>query len=331
MTYKLSGMLLGVWQRFDALHYLRIAASGYATTSLSVFYPLFPALVRLTAPALGGNLLAAAFLISNLACLLLLIVFYRLMVAEGMAQATAQRALLYLVFAPVGVFLLVPYTESLFLLLSLASFHAARRGRWGWAALAGFAAALTRLQGVVLTLVLGWEILEQAGRSLARLKWRGLLALTPMLGAALFMAARAWAGYPPIGEVLQTVWHRYAAVPGYGLVLAVGRIVQGQAYPMEYLDLFYALLMLGLGIWVLRRLPLSYTCYLWGMLLLNLSQFQQGDPLSGQSRYALALFPAFIGLAELGRSPARHRLMVYASMALWLFSAGVYVMGGFVG
>jgi hypothetical protein len=47
VTSGLSGALLGVWQRFDAIHYIRIASTGYSATDLTAFFPLYPFLIRM--------------------------------------------------------------------------------------------------------------------------------------------------------------------------------------------------------------------------------------------------------------------------------------------
>ena len=39
--------LVGVWERFDTLWYLRIAQHGYDLPRAVVFYPLYPAAIRL--------------------------------------------------------------------------------------------------------------------------------------------------------------------------------------------------------------------------------------------------------------------------------------------
>ncbi|HEV3219246.1 MAG TPA: hypothetical protein VGZ48_05715, partial [Candidatus Acidoferrales bacterium] len=57
--------LLGIWERFDTLWYLRIAERGYDLPAGVVFYPLYPWLIR----GLGGlaGPMAAALLISTVA------------------------------------------------------------------------------------------------------------------------------------------------------------------------------------------------------------------------------------------------------------------------
>ena len=54
------GALVGVWQRWDAIHYIRIAQNGYDAVELTAFFPLYPwlgAASGLLIVALGANLL----------------------------------------------------------------------------------------------------------------------------------------------------------------------------------------------------------------------------------------------------------------------------------
>ncbi|HJP65772.1 MAG TPA: hypothetical protein VKA30_05645, partial [Actinomycetota bacterium] len=57
-----------VWERFDALWFLRVAASGYRATDGSLaFFPLFPLLARWVGVAVGGHPLAGGLIVSNAA------------------------------------------------------------------------------------------------------------------------------------------------------------------------------------------------------------------------------------------------------------------------
>jgi hypothetical protein len=140
LTEGAEGLLLGPWQRHDGLRYTRIAASGYDNEANSVFPPLYPLLVRVLAFPLGGShtaQLAMAVFISNLACLGLFILFHKVATKE-LGPENATRTAVYFALFPAAFFLFAPYSESLFLLLSLASLWAARQRQFGWAGLFGF-------------------------------------------------------------------------------------------------------------------------------------------------------------------------------------------------
>ena len=327
----LRGALLGVWQRFDSIHYQRIAENGYSSEDLSAFPPLYPLLSRAGGLLFGGDALAGGLLISNVACLLALIVLHRGLEQEGAPGAVAGRSLAYLLLFPTGFFLLAPYTESLFLLLVVICLREARRERWPAAAAAGFLAALTRLNGAMLSLALLVQALSQSRSSLRGLVARLLAAAAPASGLAAFLLWRDLAGFPSLAEVQLQHWQRLPALPWEAVLQTLQRFARGESQMIEALDLAVVLGMVALGVVVARRLPKPYAVYFWAMLLFALFQLRIGQPLSGVGRYSLALFPAFTILAWWGQRPWANRAILYPFIGLWLYLAGQYVLWGWVG
>jgi len=112
--------LLALWQRFDTNWYLAIATRGYAADGSTVYFPLYPFLIRAVS-AVIGNAMLAALLVSNLALIGVLVMLYRL--TETLFDtASARRTVAYLFLFPTGFFLLAAYTESLFLLFVVGAF-----------------------------------------------------------------------------------------------------------------------------------------------------------------------------------------------------------------
>jgi hypothetical protein len=122
-----------------------------------------------------------------------------------------------------------------------------------------------------------------------------------------------------------------AGVPFSVVFATIGRTFRGEASLIEYVDLALVGLMLGLGVALLRRAPIAYSVYFWTVMLVNLSQGRLFQPIASQGRYTVALFPAFWFLGQLGKDPRLHRLILYPSLALWIFLAGQYMMWGWVG
>ena len=117
---------LEAWPRWDAMHYFALAQHGYFGVSEgdTVFYPLYPALQRALAPVLGGDYLLASLLVSTVATAAALACLY--MLAESRYGRDAARwAVLALALYPTAFFLFAPFTESLFLALTLGAFLAA--------------------------------------------------------------------------------------------------------------------------------------------------------------------------------------------------------------
>src|SRR5919107_6130312 len=157
LTHALVDPVLAPLARWDSVWYLRIAESGYGDRApRAAFLTLYPLLVRAVATPLGGSegaLLAAAFLVSLAAFVGALVLLHKLAELE-LGRRLAQPVLLLLAVFPAALYFGAPYSESLFLLLAVGAFYAARTGRWAWAGAAACGAAATRSAGILLVLPL---------------------------------------------------------------------------------------------------------------------------------------------------------------------------------
>jgi hypothetical protein len=157
LTGALADPLLQPLARWDSVWFLRIADSGYGGSSArAAFFPLYPLLVRALATPFGASpaaLLAAAYAVALGALLGALVLLHRLVSLE-LGRPLARPVLLLLAVFPAAVFLGAPYSESLFLLLAVGAFYAARTDRFAWAGTCAAAAAATRSAGVLLMLPL---------------------------------------------------------------------------------------------------------------------------------------------------------------------------------
>ena len=144
------------WARFDSYFFLHIAQYNYTDQGLGAFFPLYPLLIRLFAWPLFGHFTLAALLVSWLCAWGSYLWFYRLAEREY-GERSAQRALRFLALNPVSFFSFAPYSEALFLLVSIGAVERARAGRlWQASALAALG-MLTRPTGILLLIPLGWE------------------------------------------------------------------------------------------------------------------------------------------------------------------------------
>jgi hypothetical protein len=343
-----AGLLLGPWQRFDALHYTRIAAAGYTHPEDSVFPPLFPLLILGLGGLLGGShtaQMAAAILVSNAALLGLLILLHTVG-GQLIGPENAPRLLLYFALFPTGFFLFAPYSESLFLLLTLGSLWLGFNGRLQTAGLLGLLAALTRLTGWVLVVPLAYQFWRQhLGQGKwkiepvswsPRLIWTGTAVTLPLVGSLLFVLYRSWLGLPGLSAIYAEYWFQRTAIPGSDLRRALQSMAGlGTGRSGEFtlwFDFFTALLLLATTVWAFlrwRRQP-GWGLYAALLLLFMLLPSSEFKPLYSFSRYALAFFPTFFLLAQAGERPFVNRLILYPSLLLYLYFSAQFFIWGWV-
>jgi len=177
--------LLGIWNRWDAIHYLNVAKLGYAGEGsgerrlMIVFLPLYPFSVYLT-HFLVRNWHLAALVVSNICCAGAFCYCFLLTQKESGRQA-AKAAVFYFSIFPTAYFLHVAYSESIFLFLTIGAFYYAREGRWLPCALLGMLATGSRLPGVAIMLPLAFEYFHQKNFRWRQIRWDcAYLALLPL-------------------------------------------------------------------------------------------------------------------------------------------------------
>jgi len=313
--------------RLDARWFTFLADEGYdAAPHSAAFFPLYPVAIRIVAWLPGIDTLSAATLISNLAYLGALIVLYRLTERERSTEI-ARRTVVLLACFPTAFFFLAPYSESLFLLFTLLAFVAVRRDRWPAGAVAGAAAALTRLIGVVLIpafLVEAWTRGDPATRT-RRFAWACLIAVGPALYIGWWWIH---AGDPMAPFTAQSAWNRTLAFPlttlGRGLSQAIGGLNQpdGGYWISDFVLTAVAIA----GVVAVRRTAApSYLMYAGLSLLIPLAYPYLGRDLFSMSRFVLVIFPAFWGIAEWCRRRWVYVTWVGVSTALLAWHAVLFM------
>lgn len=324
-------LLLAVWGRWDAVHYLDIATIGYHGTDMA-FFPLYPLLIA-GLGGLIGNHLIAGLLISNAALFFGLLFLYKL-VEHDFDRAVARRAIFYISIFPTAVFFSAVYTESLFLMLTVASFYYMRERRWWLAGAIGFFAAMTRVEGVLLAVpfviewaTANWGLLRDAfDRSRGRELLRAAVNLLPLvfiaMGLALYMGY-LWIlnGDPLTFSHVQSHWNRQLAAPWTAVWNSWHKIVtatSGETIANQTIELSFTALMIGVLLGGFRKLKPSYIAYMGLSILVPMST----SSLMSMQRFALVLFPMFAILALWGRRPSVNNVIV----ALFLPLLGLFTV-----
>ncbi len=312
-TQVSHNLLLAVWGRWDAVHYINIATYGYHGTDMA-FFPLYPLLIAGLGP-LAGNHLVAGMIVSNAALFFGLLYLYKL-VEHEFGRTVARRAIFYISIFPTAVFFSAVYTEALFFMLTVASFYYMRERRWWLAGAIGFFAALTRVEGILLVVPFAVEwYLSHKDDLRAGLPQLAPILLIPL--ALLLYMGYLWVliGDPLYFSHVQIHWNRHFAAPWTSIINAlqkIARATQGQTIANQLLELTFTGLMIGVLIAGWRKLKPSYIAYMALSILVPMST----SSLMSMPRFALVLFPMFVIFALWGRRPSVNNAIVALSLPL---------------
>ncbi len=301
---------------FDGIHYLRLAAHGYADWGSQAFFPLYPLLIR-SVSFVTPSPLAAGVIIS---CLALLTSYL------GLRRLFPSRPhLFWLILAfPTAFFFAIVYTESLFFALSIWFFVFLAQNKWWSAALMAALASATRFPGILLAISLlfaMWQakqlkILPLLLSSAGLLSYMGYLYLYHHDPLLFIHIQPVFGGGRSGGELilLPQVIYRYFRI---FVTTSPASFLYFRA-ALELIVFGWASLML---VRRFRQLSLPVSTYLFLSLLLP----TLSGSLSSLPRYALVLTPWLL--------PTRpHTRILYLlaciPLSVWLlihFSRGVFV------
>ena len=334
------GHLFNSWSYWDGQWYVRIAALGYRSRQSTAFFPLYPLLTRWLAALLLQRSIIAGVSLSLVCYVAAMYLLYRLVALDYTGSVAAWTVVFASLF-PTSFFFQAVYTESLFLLTTVACLYFARREQWLWAGLAGFCAALTRNTGVLLVLPMALFYFGTRNWKLRcidrRLAW---FALVP-IGLLVWMAyLQVRFGDPLVFLQAQAHWGRHLSAPWNALERGLVRGIAGVtslwrhglgafsldshggllipvALPnaLALVVLVGAVVVLGLAA---RRLKPPYLVYAIAALVAPLFSPAMRQPLFSLPRFALTNFPLFLGLALLTRPLKITRIALLVAFALTL-------------
>jgi hypothetical protein len=337
LTHDL-GAFTDVWARWDSVWFLRIAEHGYdsASGAAAAFYPLYPGAVSLLGRALFGHYVLAGILVSLAAAFGAFLLLHRV-AEERLGADGARRAVLYIAVFPFAFFLQAVYSESLYLLLTLAAFVLAERRRFLAAGAVTGLALLTRPTAAALLPALALL----AWRERERLRALVSLAVAPLLFAAypiylwsaegdpwaFLHAQRLWSRHLSPAGPLGGIWDGLRA--GWAGVeqLASGSHTHVYWTPVQDSDpirvatlnlemLAFLVLFVVLTVIAWRRFGAPYGLFAAISLAIPLSVPSERWPLLSMPRLGLTIFPLFLALAAIGGRPRAHTAIVAVSSLL---------------
>jgi hypothetical protein len=356
-------LVLSPLAKWDAQHYLAIAFDGYVESHAGLppaneepaFFPLYPGVVHLLSGlgASPGLVLIVAYLVSLGCFFAALMLLHRLTVIE-IGERYARPALLLLAFFPTALFFGIPYSESLFLLLAVGTFFAARMGRWPVVGVILALASATRVPGLLLIVPAALLYLygpradrepvpSRGFRPRYRLRPEAAWLLLAPLGILAFSAYLHFA----VGDGLawqhaQALFGRHTVDPLTGIWnglseagRSLGRMVSRPYRELTYDHLnvaqvgFVALAVAG-GIGALRRLPVAYGAWVLISLVPIFCSQPTDNPLLSSSRFIAVLFPIFLWLAIVcERREATTTVVALFAAGLSIFT-GLFALWSFI-
>jgi hypothetical protein len=284
--------LTGVWEHWDAALLRNIAQYGYYSPhsypNSTVFFPGYP-LVLGTTHLILRNWTLSELVVSGIAGCCAVVSLTRL--------AGNRRAVLYLLTMPAAVFLMVGYSECLFLAFGVPAWRAATRGRWWSAALLAGLAGLVRPDALFLIPALAVMALTGPRGNRIMNAARVCCAVAGPLLYEIYLTARAgwdtWrkanqAGWDlhtvtPV-QALKTTWwaafrHPYSASYAFQMQLELGAVA--------------VMVLVTVAFLASRRWPEAVYCGLAAVAIGTQTWYQTGP------RTVLLLFPVCVALASL--------------------------------
>ncbi len=330
-----------MWANFDGIHYLNLAKYGYQhglTGYLQAFFPIFPLTIRLINSAIG-DYLSSGLILSNFSFVVACWLLVKLIRLDYSAQV-ARTSLLLLLLYPTSFFFGSLYSESLFLVITVASIYAARTNHWFTACLLAGIASATRVSGIFLLPLLLIEFWQSHHRSLRKaLNLQLLWFFLAPVGLFIYMRF--------LNTTVGDPWYFAHIQPLFGAQREVNQLVLLYQVFFRYAKmlifinhsdpLFFTVLLefltgslfLVLCLFSFKYTRLSYAVYATLSYVLPTLT----GTFSSMPRYVLVLFPCFIVLALwFSKQKPTTKLMHYLVLILFsIISISLFTRGYFIG
>jgi hypothetical protein len=342
-----TGLPNWIWGfgNFDGVHYLRLAQDGYVAKFSQSFFPVFPLLIKFL-NILPKNLsldvrtfvdpsyFYTGLIFSNLFFLGFLFLFYKLLRLDYSKKITKLSLILLLVF-PTSFYFGSIYTESLFLMLAVASIYSFRKKKYLLAGIFAAVSCATRIVGIFIPVIFLVEMfLNRKKTSAAEFVTQIVSLILAPLGLIAYMfylnrnfgdsllflnsqpgfgAGRSAQAYIFLPQVL----YRY-------LKIFLSVRVATLAFFNAALEFVFTLVPLSLLIVFFKRIRPSY---LWFSLLALVLPTLTGT-LSSMPRYVLVAFPLFPLLTGVGSKHCKYLIALMVVVQIILLS--MFVRGYWV-
>src|SRR3972149_1823724 len=319
---------LNNWNRWDAPHYLYIAANWYTNhgdeLNFIVFPPFYPIAVSFLNLFLN-NLVLSGVLISNIFFIAASLIFYNL-VKDEFDKKTALRALVLLNVFPTSYFFSIPYAESLFFFLIVLSFYYLKKNKWFESGIAGSLSILARTMGIIfLPTLLASTIISRISKKKKLIS--GVLIAVFFAATILSYLAINWFLFKDalaFKSILENHWYKHLAFPWESIVNSFGFTHSQSAHDslmLGYFEAIPAILGIILIPLAIRKLKFQYWLfYDLSIIFITSTSFLLSTP-----RYFLSIPPFFMLLGVLSSKRWIYYPLIIVSVGLLTYFSLLFV------
>lgn len=271
---------LDMWYRWDSGWYLSIIKNGYqdnqAGGDVHAFFPLFPGIVKALVQLFPANwhsdatILILGLLVSNICLVVSMWLLAKLIRLIYSSEQCAYYTILILAFFPTSFIFSSFYGESLFLLLSVATYYFVVKQRWYLVTILSILLTLTRPTGVLIIVPLFVELITKSKSKLGPvIAMFGSLASFAYIGQDAVAAQNAW------GKAISWPWTTLLEPMHFtGYITSI--------------DKWVSLTFVLLGIYTLKKSPrVSFAWYGIAMFI----PFLFTGTLQSATRYCMLCYP----------------------------------------
>ncbi len=320
-----------LWNVWDAPHYISIASSGYQKfgdeANFIIYLPFFPLLIHIFKFIFQTSFLISGYLVSFFSSVLLAIMLYKLVLLDY-SKKTAMLTILVLFLFPTSFFLHIPYTEAVFILVSVTAFYFARRKHYFLSFILVSLAASTKIAGLALIPAIFVEIFVSDRQNFNKKNFiLGLLISLSGFIFYLFLNYFLWGDFFYFTIIQKQHWFETFAPLGQGMI----KVFESLSWKtgLEKIMLGYGqiaafFIALILSLYVLIKVRISYGIFSIIVLWISYSMsFWVCMP-----RYILSIFPMFIGIALLSKNTVFKYVWILLSTILLLILSLIFLQYG---
>lgn len=319
------------WNVWDAPHYISVASSGYQKfgdeANFIIYLPLFPLLIYLFKYIFQTSFLISGYLVSFVASVLLAVMFYKLVLLDY-SKKTAMLAVLMLFIFPTSFFLRIPYTEAIFMLISVTAFYLVRKKRYVLSFILVSLAAFTKIAGLALIPAIFAEVFISDRHNF---NWKTVIIglLISLSGFLLYLLLNyfLWGDFFYFTVVQKQHWFETFAPFGQGLIAIFKSLswrIGLEKILLGYGQIIAFFLALVLSLYVLIKIRVSYGVFSVIVLWMAYSM----SFWVCMFRYILIIFPMFIALALFSKNVMLRYSWILLSTTLLLIFSLIFLQYG---